>query len=69
MMRDSFAVNMMHVSTQYFKESNYIHWEGIHKAEPQYFFGDYFVYEVLERNLSTFITILEEILRKVQPVA
>ncbi len=67
MMRDSFAVNMMHVSTQYFKESNYIHWEGIHKADAQYFKGDYFVYEILERNLSVLITTLEEIIRKVNP--
>ena len=67
MIRDSFAVNMMHVSTQYFKESNYIHWEGMDKTDSEYFFGDIFVYEVLERNLSTLITILEKILFKTAP--
>ena len=68
MMRDSFAVNMMHVSTQYFKESNYIHWEGLDKADAEYFYGDYFVYEILERNLTTLITTLEGIISKVQPI-
>lgn len=51
MVRDSFGDAMNTSLCRYFKEVTSINWEKVSKAPGEEFFGDLFVYEIVERRL------------------